>query len=639
MLAAAIAVTAASFAPAMAAPSIGSPDGVAFRHFMHDLVAAAGARNEAAELKAAFRRHPQARRWLVEGDPDQLSREAGLDAGMGTVVQSALEPRGALGQMKGMLGRIPDNQFASALDRVHDAMWQDMAADINRSVQGIRMTRSSAVSMLIEPSGRIEVPGMRDMQWLVGGYFDHVALEDKRSMVVATLALPPTASTREQLAAVLHSAGPVAQKMFQLLGQDSRSDEVREVMQELKSRVRPFSDDIARRVVEEKLGVEVDRMFTSFTRVGSATTAQVYRAVLRSTGKVVAIKVLRPGIREKAARDMKTLRLLTPGAVQRDLVDTIGRKVDEELDLEYEARNIEDGKVYRRGRSIVVPERDRGFRSGKDVLVTRFIDGVTLDRPVAGPDDASRARALLRRGRALERLFGTLLGEALSSGVVHADLHGGNLIEMPGRGGKSRLAVVDWGSKVDLTRAERRGLVRLAAAVAEGSPHDAVEALDEISPLPPERKERLLRAVDPLVGKSDGVIAVIDVAIQNGLHLSEGLVGFSRSTKFVLEQVATVNRELDHLDPGKKLGRASVLRPAVKGGLRAAARDLLRTVAGAIPRPGRGAREPGVIFNRQTTGALWRIARKHGATLRVKAAEKARGLLKRKAGPQRAARR
>jgi len=625
LLAVAIA-TAAGHRPASAAPQ--ASEGTEFRGFMHDLVAAAGAPadHQVAELKSVFRKHPDARRWLVEGDPDHLTKAAGLDAGMGAVVRTALEPRGALGQMKGALAQLPASQFSSALDRVPDAMWQSMAGDVNRSIDGVRLSRSPAISMLLEPSGKIELPGARDMQWLIRGYFDHVSLEDKRGMLLASLALSPTSSSAEQLAAVLHSAGPVAQKMFQLLGQDSRSEEVRGVMQELKSRVKPFSDAEARRVVEAKLGVQIDRVFSSFTRVGSATTAQVYRAVLKDSGKVVAVKVLRPGIREKASRDMKTLRLLTPGAFERDLVDTIGRKVDEELDLEIEAKNIEEGKAYRRGRSIVVPQRDRAFRSGSDVLVTRFIEGPTLDRPVEGKDDATRARALLRRGRALERLFGTLLSEALSSGVVHADLHGGNLIEIA-RGKKSAIAVVDWGSKVHLSRAEQRGLVRLAVAVAGRSPHDAVEALDEMSPLPAERKASLLRAVEPLVGKSDGVIGVIDAAVHHGLRLSEGIVGFSRSAKFVLEQVSTVNSELERVDPARKLGRASLLRAAAFGGLRAGARDMVRTIAGYVPRPGRGAREPGVLFNRKTTGAIWRIARSHAGPVRARAAEKARKLL------------
>jgi len=602
LLAVAIA-TAAGHRPASAAPQ--ASEGTEFRGFMHDLVAAAGAPadHQVAELKSVFRKHPDARRWLVEGDPDHLTKAAGLDAGMGAVVRTALEPRGALGQMKGALAQLPASQFSSALDRVPDAMWQSMAGDVNRSIDGVRLSRSPAISMLLEPSGKIELPGARDMQWLIRGYFDHVSLEDKRGMLLASLALSPTSSSAEQLAAVLHSAGPVAQKMFQLLGQDSRSEEVRGVMQELKSRVKPFSDAEARRVVEAKLGVQIDRVFSSFTRVGSATTAQVYRAVLKDSGKVVAVKVLRPGIREKASRDMKTLRLLTPGAFERDLVDTIGRKVDEELDLEIEAKNIEEGKAYRRGRSIVVPQRDRAFRSGSDVLVTRFIEGPTLDRPV-----------------------GTLLSEALSSGVVHADLHGGNLIEIA-RGKKSAIAVVDWGSKVHLSRAEQRGLVRLAVAVAGRSPHDAVEALDEMSPLPAERKASLLRAVEPLVGKSDGVIGVIDAAVHHGLRLSEGIVGFSRSAKFVLEQVSTVNSELERVDPARKLGRASLLRAAAFGGLRAGARDMVRTIAGYVPRPGRGAREPGVLFNRKTTGAIWRIARSHAGPVRARAAEKARKLL------------
>ncbi len=618
---------------ASAAPSVGSAEGVAFRRFMHDLVAASGAPadRQVGELKNVFKSHPSARDWLLDGDPDRLSREAGLEAGMSAVVRTALEPQGALGRMKGSLRQVPAGQFAGAVDQVPDAMWDGMARDLDSSVEGFRLTRTAALDMLLSPDGKIEVAGMRDLQWLIRGYFDHVSTEDKRGMLLATLELPPTATTSEQLAAVLHSAGPVAQKMFQLLGQDSRSAEVRAVMQELKSQVRPFSDAAARRVVEQELGIDIDRTFSSFTRVGSATTAQVYRAVLRKNGRAVAIKVLRPGIREKAARDMKTLRLLTPREFERDLVETIGRKVGEELDLDFEARNLEEGKRYNRGRAITVPQRDKAFRSGKTVLVTRFVDGVTLDRPVVAKDDRSRGRALLARGRALERLFGILLEEALTSGVVHADLHGGNLIEVKGWFGKSRLAVVDWGSKVDLPPSQRRGLVALAIAVAGGSPKDAVEALNEISPLPAGRQAALERAVEPLVGRSDGVTRVIDAAIAHGLKLPEGIVGFSRSAKFVSEQISAVNQELDKVDPAHKLKRVSLVRSAAWGGLRAVGRDLTKSALGRIPRPGRAPRVPGII-NQKTASALKRMASSGAAKLRSKAAESARNLSQRLRG-------
>jgi len=621
----ALGMLAAGARSSAAAPAAGSEEGVAFRRFVHDLVAASGAPadQQVGALKRVFRAHPSSRQWLLDGDPDRLSREAGLEAGMGGVVRTALEPSGALGRMKGALRQLPPAQFGSALDQVPDAMWDGMARDLDHSVEGIRLSRTAALEMLLSPDGKIEVAGMRDLQWLIRGYFDHVSVEDKRAMLVATLELPPTASSVEQLAAVLHTAGPVAQKMFQLLGQDSRSAEVRAVMQQLKSQVRPFSDAAARRVVEQELGIDIDRTFSSFTRVGSATTAQVYRAVLRKNGRAVAIKVLRPGIRDKAGRDMQTLRLLTPREFERDVVETIGRKVGEELDLEFEARNLEEGKRYNRGKAITVPQRERGFRSGKTVLVTRFVEGVTLDRPVTGAGGAARGRALLARGRALEHLFATLLEEALTSGVVHADLHGGNLIEVKGRRGKSRLAVVDWGSKVDLSPAQRRGLVALGIAVAGKSPRETVDALHEISPLSAEKKAALERAVEPLVGRSDGVIKVLDAAIAHGLRLPEQIVGFSRSAKFVLEQMTVVNRELDEVDPGHKLGRARVLRAAIRGGLRAAVRDLARTALSRVPRPGRKPREAGII-NRRTVGGLRRIAGSAAGALRTRAAKAAR---------------
>jgi hypothetical protein len=191
--------------------------------------------------------------------------------------------------------------------------------------------------------------------------------------------------------------------------------------------------------------------------------------------------------------------------------------------------------------------------------------------------------------------------------------------------------VVDWGSKVDLPPSQRRGLVALAIAVAGGSPQDAVDALNEISPLPAGRQAALERAVEPLVGKSDGVTKVIDAAIAHGLRLPEGIVGFSRSAKFVSEQISAVNQELDRVDPAHKLKRVSLVRSAAWGGLRAVGRDLTKSALGRIPRPGRGPREPGII-NQKTASALKRMASSGAARLRSKAAESARNLSQRLRG-------
>src|SRR6188474_1962682 len=68
LLLAAVIAIALGLRPASAAP--GGGEGAEFRRFMHDLVDASGSApdQQVGQLKAVFRKHPDSRRWLVEGD-------------------------------------------------------------------------------------------------------------------------------------------------------------------------------------------------------------------------------------------------------------------------------------------------------------------------------------------------------------------------------------------------------------------------------------------------------------------------------------------------------------------------------------------------------------------------------------------
>lgn len=65
-------------------------------------------------------------------------------------------------------------------------------------------------------------------------------------------------------------------------------------------------------MIESELGERIDTLFTTFnvTPVAAASLGQVYYAVLRNTGKEVAVKVQRPGVYDCIALDVHILRKL-----------------------------------------------------------------------------------------------------------------------------------------------------------------------------------------------------------------------------------------------------------------------------------------------------------------------------------------
>jgi predicted unusual protein kinase regulating ubiquinone biosynthesis (AarF/ABC1/UbiB family) len=78
----------------------------------------------------------------------------------------------------------------------------------------------------------------------------------------------------------------------------------------LQDGVPRFDSAIARKVLETELGRPIDEVFIDFPAepVAAASLAQVYRATLRATGEVVAVKVQRPAILETVSKDLYVLR-------------------------------------------------------------------------------------------------------------------------------------------------------------------------------------------------------------------------------------------------------------------------------------------------------------------------------------------
>ena len=123
-------------------------------------------------------------------------------------------------------------------------------------------------------------------------------------------------------------------------------------LSELQDRLPSFPGQIARSLIREDLGRELDEVFSEFSEepVAAASLGQVYRARLRSTGALVAVKVQRPGIADSIAIDMLLLRRLL-GVVDRSitprlniaqplvpLVDEFARRLFGELDYMQEGR-------------------------------------------------------------------------------------------------------------------------------------------------------------------------------------------------------------------------------------------------------------------------------------------------------------
>jgi ubiquinone biosynthesis protein len=224
----------------------------------------------------------------------------------------------------------------------------------------------------------------------------------------------------------------------------------------------PQAEAVAR--IEAALGKPITTLYTKFGEpVAAASIAQVHQAEVVEDGatRVVAVKVLRPGIERVFSRDMAAqmfaARLATrliPASRRLRLVEvleTLKRSVELEMDLRFEAAALSEmAENTADDPDFSLPSVD-WERTAKDCLTLDWIDGIKLNDMAAlkasGIDLPRLARITLQ----------SFLLHALRDGFFHADMHQGNLFAT--RNGT--LIAVDLGITARLGLNERRFLAEI----------------------------------------------------------------------------------------------------------------------------------------------------------------------------------
>jgi ubiquinone biosynthesis protein len=195
-----------------------------------------------------------------------------------------------------------------------------------------------------------------------------------------------------RLSTALTRLGPSYVKFGQFLA--TRPDivgvEVARDLESLQDRMPPFPREEAARMVELATGQSVAELFVSFSEpVAAASIAQVHRAVLRD-GRTIAVKVVRPGVRERFQKDLQAMRFAAKLAERtlpearrlrpQVIVETLARSVAVEIDLRLEAAALSElAENTAEDPGFRVPRPDWNLTQ-RDVLATEWIDGIPLHR-------------------------------------------------------------------------------------------------------------------------------------------------------------------------------------------------------------------------------------------------------------------
>ncbi|MGZ3172215.1 MAG: 2-polyprenylphenol 6-hydroxylase [Croceibacterium sp.] len=390
-------------------------------------------------------------------------------------------------------------------------------------------------------------------------------------------------------AAAFQDIGPAAIKLGQSLATrpDLVGEEAARNLLSLQDDLPPVPFEAIRAEIARSFEAPIDTIYAEIdpVPVGSASIAQVHRAIT-TEGKHVAIKVLRPGIRERLARDISTyewaaahLEALGGEATRlrpRLTIANFKRWTNRELDLRREAASASELAEAMRGfEGYCIPSIDWDRTNGR-VMTIEWIDGIKI----------SDVEALKAAGHDLpalaSRLVLAFLTQAISAGFFHADMHQGNLFVRP----DGAIVAIDFGIMGRIDRRARQWLAEILYGLTTGDYRRVAEIHFEAQYVPSyhsvDEFATALRAVgEPMRGKPvselsvgqmlDGLFAITrDFDMQTQPHLL-----LLQKTMVMVEGIAT------QLDP--EINMWDVSAPYVKGWIRdelgpeAALADRIRT--------------------------------------------------------------
>jgi predicted unusual protein kinase regulating ubiquinone biosynthesis (AarF/ABC1/UbiB family) len=368
------------------------------------------------------------------------------------------------------------------------------------SLKPERIKRYKDVVALLIKYGRSDLVQQNDLE--MGGGLGEA---------LATTAEPKA----EELASDLEKLGPTFIKLGQLLSTrgDLLPEPYLEALARLQDQIEPFSFDEVEQIVSSELGARISKLFAEFDRepTAAASLAQVHRARMRD-GRMVVVKVQRPGVREVIVKDLEALEEITEFIDAHtemgkryefsNMLSELRQTLLRELDFKAEAGNLRRLRSsLREFERIIIPEPIEDFTTSR-VLTMDYIAGKKITT-------LSPLRLLELDGQALsEELFRAYLKQILVDGFFHADPHPGNVFITD----DDRIAIIDLGMVGHISGSFQENLLRLLLAISEGRGDEAAEVSMKMGePKPNFDQADFERRVANLVAQhSDATLDQID---------------------------------------------------------------------------------------------------------------------------------
>src|SRR5580698_6998993 len=373
------------------------------------------------------------------------------------------------------------------------------------------------------------------------------------------------ARTAEQLFATLGELKGGAAKLGQAMSvfEAAMPEEVaapyRSALRRLTDAAPPMPAELARRVVAADLaaayGPGWQERLVAFNDIpaAAASIGQVHRGQWRIDGGQVvevAVKVQYPGVGQALRSDLRQARLLARVMARltrlnvSGLADELAGRIVEELDY------VREGRVQAGGAAAFADGLPRELAAARaagaheplgrtsvtvpavyaatpQVLITRWLDGVSLSALLDGRRDLlPEGWRELDRSDAADRAA-RLLGHAIyapaaCTGWMHADLHPGNFLLLPG----GRLGMLDFGAVAAMPGGIPAPFGQLATAVLAGDGAAVIRLARQVGALAPGAEvdpQLIIELLHPLAATGADITFTYSRAWLRGLmgHLTQ----------------------------------------------------------------------------------------------------------------------
>jgi ubiquinone biosynthesis protein len=275
--------------------------------------------------------------------------------------------------------------------------------------------------------------------------------------------------------------GPTFIKIGQILStsSDILPEEYIKEFRKLQDNVEPEPYEKIKNVMENSLKKPVEQIFSEFCHEAhaSASVAQVHMAYLKD-GTKVAVKILRPEVREEMAGDIAVLKRLAKHTKYvpqsktlnlSEIIEELKISANKEMNFLIEAENIKKFSEYNKDvRYVTVPKVYNDYTTDS-VLVMDYIEGIKI----------SDTEKLSDEGYYLEdiglKLTNNYLKQIFGDGFFHADPHPGNLIIK-----ENKITYIDFGIVGELDSSLRESFNNFLLGIIFGDIDEMSQAVLEI---------------------------------------------------------------------------------------------------------------------------------------------------------------